>query len=217
MTKRYRWGRRFALAAVLLLGVAVLLFAPDLTKMDYGSLFSRAAWQLPDRVIESLAIRPGDRVADVGAGDGYFTFRLAAAVGPTGRVYAVEVDDGLVVELERAAREGGHDNVVVVEGEYSDPLLPVGEIDLVLFCNSYHHIEDRAAYFDRLQDDLAPDARVALIDLKASLLVRLLAPHDHWTSVETMTEEMERASYTFAGRFDYLPAQNFAVFQPKPQ
>jgi hypothetical protein len=107
--------------------------------------------------------------------------------------------------------------VVVVKGEYPDPLLPDGEIDLVLLCNSYHHIEDRVAYFDRLRNDLAEGGRVVLIDLKASLLVRLLAPHDHWTTVETMTEEMEKASYTFAGRFDYLPAQNFAVFQPAPQ
>jgi ubiquinone/menaquinone biosynthesis C-methylase UbiE len=212
-----RWLRRLALGAALVLVVALLLVAPDLTKMDYGSLFSRAAWQLPDRVIESLEIRPGDRVADIGAGDGYFTFRLAGAVGPSGKVYAVEVDDALVAELERGKGEAGHDNVVVVRGEYQDPLLPDGEIDLALLCNSYHHIEDRVAYLDRLRSDLAPDARVALVDMKASLFVRLFVPPDHWTSVETMTDEMERASYTFVTRFDFLPAQNFAVFQPRPE
>ena len=114
MTRPLRWLRRLALAAVLLLALAFLLVAPDLTKMDYGSLFSRAAWQLPDRVIDSLEIRPGDRVADIGAGVGYFTFRLADAVGPSGKVYAVEVDDDLVAGLERGAREAGHDNVFVV-------------------------------------------------------------------------------------------------------
>ena len=217
MRRPWRWGRRLALALVLLLVAALLAVAPALTKWDYGNLTSRAGWQLPDRVIESLGIQPGERAADVGAGDGYFTFRLAEAVGPTGKVYAVEVDEELVAELERNARAGGHDNVVVVKGEYADPLLPDGELDLVLFCNSYHHIEDRVAYFDRLRSDLTEGGRVALIDLKASLLVRLLAPHDHWTTVETMREEMERASYTFAGRFDYLPAQNFAVFQPTPR
>jgi len=209
--------RRLFVAAVLLLAAALLAVAPALTKWDYGNVSSRAGWQRPDRVIESLRIQPGERVADVGAGDGYFTFRLAAAVGPTGKVYAVEVDEEVVAELERSVRDGRHDNVVVVKGEYSERLLPDGEIDLVLFCNSFHHIEDRVAYFDRLRSDLTKGARVALIDLKASLLVRLLAPHDHWTTVETMTEEMEKASYTFAERFDYLPAQNFAVFQPAPQ
>ena len=73
------------------------------------------------------------------------------------------------------------------------------------------------AYFDRLRSDLASDARVAVVDMKASLLVRLFVPADHWTSVETMTDEMEKASYTFVARFDFLPAQNFAVFQPVPE
>jgi ubiquinone/menaquinone biosynthesis C-methylase UbiE len=214
MSTRFKWIRRLAVILGLILVAAFLAVAPALTKWDYGNLSSRAGWQLPDRVIESLRIQPGERVADVGAGDGYFTFRLAAAVGPTGRAYAVEVDDELVAELERSAREGGHDNVIVTKGEFSDPLLPDGEIDLVLFCNSYHHIEDRVEYFDRLRSDLAEGGRVALIDLKASLLVRLFAPHDHWTSVETMTDEMGKAGYTLAGRFDYLPAQNFAVFEP---
>jgi len=214
MGRPLRWARRLALAAVLLLAALLLTMAPDLTKMDYRNLSSRAGWQLPDRVIESLRIQSGEHVADVGAGNGYFTFRLAAAVGPTGRVYAVEVEDDRVAELERRARDGGHDNVVVVKGEYADPLLPDGEIDLVLFCNSYHHIEDRVAYFDHLRSDLAEEGRVALLDLKASLLVRLLAPPDHWTTVETMTEEMEKASYALAESFDYLPAQNFTVFRP---
>jgi ubiquinone/menaquinone biosynthesis C-methylase UbiE len=217
MTGRLRWVRRLALAAVLLLVTALLLLAPALTKMDYGSLFSRAAWQLPDRVLESLDIQAGDRVADIGAGDGYFTFRLARAVGPLGKVFAVEVDDGLVAELERDAREAGHNNVVVVRGEYHDPLLPDGEIDLVLLCNSYHHIEDRVAYFNRLHGDLAPDARVAVVDMKAGLLFRLLGPPGHWTAVETMTEEMAGASYTLDRRFDFLPVQNFAVFRPTPE
>jgi ubiquinone/menaquinone biosynthesis C-methylase UbiE len=216
MTGRLRWVRRLALAAVLLLVTALLLLAPALTKMDYGRLFSRAAWQLPDRVLESLDIHAGDRVADIGAGDGYFTFRLARAVGPSGKVYAVEVDDALVAELEREAREAGHDNVVVVRGEYQDPLLPDGEIDVALLCNAYHHIEDRVAYFDRLRSDLTPDARVALIDMKASLLVRLVGPHGHWSAVETMTEEMAGASYTLDRRFDFLPVQSFTVFRPAP-
>jgi ubiquinone/menaquinone biosynthesis C-methylase UbiE len=217
MSKRFKWIRRLAVILALTLVAALLAVAPALTKWDYTNLTSRAGWQQPDRVIESLDIQPGEHVADVGAGDGYFTFRLAAAVGPAGRVYAVEVDDERVAELEKGARDGGHENVVVVRGEYSDPLLPDGKIDLVLLCNSYHHIEDRVAYFDRLRADLSDGGRVALIDMKSSLLVRLFVPHDHWTTVETMTDEMGKAGYTLAGRFDFLPAQNFAVFVPTPR
>ena len=215
MTTLSRWVRRGALLAVaVVLAAALLAIGPALVKMDLGSLGSRDAWQLPDRVVESLGIGAGDRVADVGAGDGYFTFRLAAAVGPEGRVYAVEVDDALVAELREKARDGGHENVVVVRGEYADPLLPDGEIDVALFCNSYHHIEDRVAYFDRLRSDLADGGRVVHLDLKANALVRAFAPHGHWSTVETMQEEMGRASYTLAEQLDFLPIQSFVVFRP---
>jgi arsenite methyltransferase len=213
MGKRVRWIPHLAVVTVLALAAAVVLVAPDITRMDYGNLFSRAGWQLPERVLESLAVGTGDVVADVGAGDGYFTFRLAEAVGRSGRVFAVEVDDELVAELRRRARDGGKNNVVVIRGEYGDPLLPDGEIDLAFLCNSYHHIDDRAAYFERLHEDLAPGARVALIDMKPSLLVRLFVPPGHWTTVDVMNQEMERASYTLVERFDYLPGQNFAVFR----
>jgi ubiquinone/menaquinone biosynthesis C-methylase UbiE len=207
-----RW---LLLAAGVLLAVVGLALAPAVVRMDLGKLGSRAAWQLPDRVLDSLRIQSGDRVADVGAGDGYFTFRLATAVGPPGRVYAVEVDDALVAKLEQKAREAGHANVVVVRGEYADPLLPDGAVDLVLVCNTYHHIEDRVTYFDRLRGDLAEGGRVALIDLKATFLVALFTPHGHWTTVETMREEMGQASYVLVEELDYLPAQSFVVFRPR--
>jgi ubiquinone/menaquinone biosynthesis C-methylase UbiE len=207
-----RW---LLLAAGVLLAVVGLALAPAVVRMDLGKLGSRAAWQLPDRVLDSLRIQSGDRVADVGAGDGYFTFRLATAVGPPGRVYAVEVDDARVAKLEQKAREAGHANVVVVRGEYADPLLPDGAVDLVLVCNTYHHIEDRVTYFDRLRGDLAEGGRVALIDLKATFLVALFTPHGHWTTVETMGEEMGQASYVLVEELDYLPAQSFVVFRPR--
>lgn len=212
--KKFRWHIYVLFAFVLFLVTSFMLVGPDLTKMDYGNLFSRSGWQLPSQVIESLKIQPGDRVADIGSGDGYFTFQLAEAVGMNGSVYAVEVDAELVDELTRKARDGGYDNVVIVQGEYDDPLLPDGEIDLVFLCNSYHHIKDRVAYFDQMRKDLSPKGRVAVIDLKVSFLVRLLAPAGHWTTVETMTVEMQKANYSRRYNFDYLPAQNFAVFSP---
>jgi ubiquinone/menaquinone biosynthesis C-methylase UbiE len=212
--KRFRWTTYVVFAFALFFAVSFALVGPDLSKMDYKNISTRSGWQLPSRVIDSLDIQPGDRVADIGSGDGYFTFQLSKAVGAGGKVYAVEVDNNLVDELSQKARDGGYDNVVVVQGEVDDPLLPDGKIDLVFLCNSYHHIKDRVGYFARLREDLSESGRVAVIDLKVSFLVRLLAPAGHWTTVETMTEEMQKASYSRRERFDYLPAQNFAVFSP---
>jgi SAM-dependent methyltransferase len=214
MSQKRLWRRRWAivLAAALLLCVAVALVGSDVHKMDFARLFQRAGWQLPERVLESLGIRPGDRVADIGAGNGYFTFRFAEALAPGGRVYAVEVDDERIETLEKEARERGASNVTVIEGDLDDPNLPDGGIDLVFLCNAYHHIEGRTTYFDRLRQDLADGGRVAILDLKLSPLVRLLAPAGHWTPLETMHEEMLEAGYRMDESFDFLPAQSFEVF-----
>jgi ubiquinone/menaquinone biosynthesis C-methylase UbiE len=199
----------------LVFAAAIIFLGPDLTKTDWTAIGSRAWWQLPERVITSLKVEPGDTVADIGAGDGYFTFRLAEAVGPDGRVFAVEVNDELVDTLRRKAREENHSSVQAVKGEFDDPLLPDGELDLIFLCNSYHHIKNRAEYFARLRNDLRPGGRVAIIDMKVSALVRLTVPAGHWTTVETMHGEMQEAGYRPIAGFDFLPAQNFVLFSPR--
>jgi precorrin-6B methylase 2 len=199
----------------LLFGALILTVGPDLTKTDWTTFGSRAWWQLPDRVIASLDLELGDTVADIGAGEGYFTFRLAEAVGPDGSIFAVEVNDELVDTLRRKAREENYPSVQAVKGEYDDPLLPDGELDLIFLCNSYHHIKNQTEYFARLRDDLKPGGRVAVIDMKVSALVRLTVPAGHWTTVETMEGEMQEAGYRLITSFEFLPAQNFGLFTPR--
>src|SRR5215470_16572482 len=123
--------------------------------------FRRHTWQHPDEVIELLGIRPGATVADLGSGTGYFTFRLAEAVGPSGRVYAVDVDRGLNAYIAERARREGRDNVIAVRAESGDASLPDGSVDLVFSCNAYHHLENRVAYFRALQRCVRADGRVA--------------------------------------------------------
>ncbi|HET6303193.1 MAG TPA: methyltransferase domain-containing protein [Myxococcota bacterium] len=169
----------------------------------------RDRWQHPERVVESLRIRPGDHVVDLGAGWGYFTFRLADAVGPAGRVYAVEIDEERARSLERAAREGGFSNVEVILAKPGDPLLPDGEIDLVFLCNAYHHIQDRVDYFDRLRVDLKRDGRVAIVDGRDVFAWLTLG---HFPTRATRHAEMSAAHYRDAETFDFLRFQSFEVF-----
>ncbi len=215
MSKKPLWKRRF-LYLILLAGVLFVLIAGGaLVKLDYGSMFTRAAWQIPGRVVKSLDIQPGSHVADIGAGDGYFTFFLAEAVGPDGRVYAVEIDEQAVRKLQDKARELGYENVTAIMGEPEDPDLPDGEIDLVFLCNSYHHIKNRKTYFENLRSDLTESARVAVIDIRVNLLIRLMLHAGHWTPVEIMVAEMLDAGYRRDHRFEFLPLQNFLIFSPE--
>jgi ubiquinone/menaquinone biosynthesis C-methylase UbiE len=184
-------------------------------KIDYAHLFSRRGWQRTDRVIETLRLRAGDRVADIGAGDGYFTFWLADAVGPAGRVYAIDVDADAVKRVQAAARQRGYANVVAVLAKPEDPMLPDGSIDLAFLCNAYHHLDDRVPYFERLRADLAPDARLAVIEMRDRGLAALVTPEGHTTSVPAMRDELDRAGYRHLQSHDLLPLQSFELFAPR--
>ncbi len=200
------------------LAVAVLAAAgcSGITKLDYTRLYSRSGWQHPERVIESLKIVEGDHVADIGSGDGYFVFRLADAVGPRGRVYAVDVEEEVVGKLRAKVAEAGYSNVEVILGEFGDPLLPDERIDLVFLCNTYHHIDDRPAYFARLRADLGPRGRVAVVDVRSDLsgILSLFTDEGHDTPLDELGAEMSEAGYHRTEAFDFLPIQNFQVFAP---
>lgn len=214
MRKFFKGGCLTGVAVVVLGFIAYWSSRAELSRLDLSRVPTRAAWQLTDRVVEGLSLEPGDVVADLGAGGGYFTFPLADAVGPEGRVYAVDVDEGVVRELEEKVRERGYSNVEVVLAELDDPLLPDGEVDLVFLCNTYHHIDGRVAYFSRLETDLRDDGRVAIVEVRADFggFARLLAPRSHSTAKETVVSEMEEAGYVGVEGFDFLPIQSFEIF-----
>jgi arsenite methyltransferase len=153
----------------------------------------RARWQQPEAVVRSLSIQPGAYVADLGAGGGYFTFRLADAVGPTGKVYAVDVDKDNLNYIAQHAKAQGYANIETVLAKYDDPLLPQAKIDLIFTCNTYHHLENRAAYFSAAARYLTPDGRVAVIDINGSSWIHRL--FGHWTPKETTRGELEAAGY----------------------
>lgn len=174
----------------------------------------RDEWQRPEAVIAALGIRPGDRVADLGAGSGYFTVRLARAVGAEGRVYAVDVDAEMNAYLRERLASEGIDNVEVVLGEYSDPKLPDGRIDLLFTSNTYHHLRDRAEYFRGVRADLAPGGRVAVIeyDGREGLFVKWMGHH---TDKQEILSEMQAAGYRLVEDVDILDRQSFLIFAPE--
>jgi arsenite methyltransferase len=170
----------------------------------------RDRWQKPEAVIQSLSLKPGDHVADLGAGGGYFTFRLADAVGPGGKVYAVDIHAGNLTYIARRAKERGYTNIETVLAQYDDPSLPEHSIDLIFTCNVYHHLEDRSDYFKSAAVSLRPGGRVVIIDLNGNSWIHRL--FGHWTAEETSRSEMEAAGYSLMSEFDFLSRQTFQVF-----
>jgi len=172
--------------------------------------WGRDTWQQPERVIEALRLRPGDRVADLGSGGGYFTFRLARAVGPAGHVYAVDVDEGMNDYIVERARDEGLGNVSAILAQYDDPLLPECGVDMIFTSNTYHHLQDRSAYFRNARRYLRPGGRVAIIDLAGKGWFDSM--FGHWTPAATIREEMEAAGYRLDAE-PPLPRQSFLIFR----
>jgi arsenite methyltransferase len=196
----------FVVAAVLLAGCA------QLKQCAYQGV-NRDDWQQPQRVIAALNVHPGDQVADLGSGGGYFTFRLAEAVGPAGKVYAVDIDRDMVDLVAKRAKQETAANIAPVLAKPDDPLLPKGGVDLIFTSNTYHHIDNRIAYFSNLRKYLRPGGRVAIIDFdRRSWLMGLFR---HYTPSEFIKPEMEQAGYSLQEELSFLDRQSFLIFTAK--
>jgi ubiquinone/menaquinone biosynthesis C-methylase UbiE len=120
-----------------------------------------------DQVVSALKIQPGQTVADIGAGTGLLEVALARATGPKGRVFAEDIDAGFFPIIQKRAADGQVANVQTVLGTFTDPRLPVKSVDLVLFHDVLHHIENRGAYLKTIVGYLGPAGRVAVADYEA--------------------------------------------------
>jgi predicted methyltransferase len=171
----------------------------------------RDAWQKPEALVAALELRPGMHVADLGAGTGYFVRRLAQAVGPTGAVYAVEVEPKLVAHLRERAEREGTTNVVPVLTSKDRARLPAGGVDVLLLVDTYHHLDGRVDYMRRAAEVLRPGGRVVVVDWHKRPLPE--GPDmDHKLAREQVVAEMERAGYRLEAEPDVLPYQYVLVF-----
>ena len=170
---------------------------------------ARDAWQKPHEVISALALAPDAAVADIGAGTGYFAVRLAHMT-PGGRVYAVDIEPDMVRHLRERAAKSGLANLEPVHGKPDDPKLPA-KVDKVLIVDTYHHIDDRVAYFKRLRASLKPGGEVAIIDFTMDSPVG--PPKRTRIPPQQVEDEMTRAGYARSAQHGFLPNQYFLVFR----
>jgi ubiquinone/menaquinone biosynthesis C-methylase UbiE len=143
---------------------AVSASAPLLVPRQTSREVTREGWQNVPGVFKALAIGEGGVVADVGAGGGFFTVRLAKLVGPTGRVFAVDVDKSVVRNLRQRVEDEKLKNVEVIQGDTGDPKLPPGELDAVLIVNAYHEMTEHRSMLNHIKQALRPGGRLVLLE-----------------------------------------------------
>jgi predicted methyltransferase len=188
------------------------LFPPQ----DLGLLEApdRDEWQRPDRIMDALAIAEASVVADVGAGSGWFTIRLARRVGPQGVVYAQDVQQEMLNAISRRVQREGLVNVHPVLGRGSDPRLPPGSIDAVLLVDAYHEIEERVTFLTNVARALKPQGRIGVVDFKLGGGGPGPAGEER-VGPEVVARDAREAGLRLVGSETFLPYQYFLIFGKK--
>lgn len=157
------FGRIVALAVT----ASMMTLAPAVAQQRGGERRSqepRDTWQKVPQILEAMQVQPGAVVADIGAGDGFFTTRLAAAVGSEGRVLAVDIGARPLRRLRALVSDDKLTNVEVIEGAVDDPKLPAGSLDAALIVNAYHEMTEHQAMLAKIRTALKPGGRLVIVE-----------------------------------------------------
>ena len=171
--------------------------------------------EAPDVALNVLNIPKGASVADIGAGSGYITVRLAARVGPSGRVFANDVQPQMLNILARRLNNARITNVTLIEGTLDDPRLPPASVDLALMVDVYHELSQPQAILRHLRDALKPGGRLVLVEYRKEDPTVPIKP-EHKMSVAEAKLEVEAEGFTLAKVDEALPRQHILIFVAKP-
>ena len=179
------------------------LFAPVMGVGGAGWLErpEREDEEAPSKALDALELKPGMVVADIGAGSGYYASRMARRVGPSGRVYATDIQQGMIDLLDRRIRSEGLANVTTVLGGMDDPKLPANSIDLAIMVDVYHELQQPQIFLQRLKAAFKPGGRLVLLEFrKEDPKVPILEVHK--MSVAEVKQELEAEGFVLAFRRD---------------
>jgi ubiquinone/menaquinone biosynthesis C-methylase UbiE len=172
----------------------------------------REAEEQPEQALDALKIRTGMTVADVGAGTGYMALRMARRVGPSGKVYANDLQPEMLQKLRARSQREKLSNVETVQGTEADPKLPPNAIDLVLLVDVYHEFSQPEAMLDKIRQSLKPDGRLVLLEYRKedpAVSIRI----EHKMSVAEVKTEVEAQGYKLDQVIEKLPRQHIIIFR----
>ena len=172
----------------------------------------REAEEAPEQALDALGIRAGMVVADVGAGTGYMSLRMARRVGPTGKVYANDLQPEMLQKLRSKSQREKLSNVETVEGTEPDPKLPPNTMDLVLLVDVYHEFSQPQAMLDKIRESLKPDGRLVLLEYRKEDPKVPIRP-EHKMSVAEVKTEVEAEGYKLDQVIEKLPRQHIIIFR----
>jgi arsenite methyltransferase len=171
----------------------------------------RDKWHQPEKVMDLVGVRPGMIVGEVGAGHGYFTFKLSQRVGNTGKIYANDISRSALKYLNDRCKREGITNIETVIGEVEDPLLPK-DLDMVFIVNAFHDLARPVELLNNLSLSLKPEARVVILDRDPE---KVQYDTDHFLSREMVLEKIEESVFELDRLETFLPQHNIYIIRLK--
>lgn len=184
-------------------------------KAEWLEREGRAEKEKPELVIQAMELRPGMTVAEIGAGTGFFSRRIARVVGPAGKVYAEDIQPQMLDLLKQNTAKEGLQNVIPVLGTETDPKLPAHGIDRVLLVDVYHEFQKPEPMLAAIRDCLAPGGTVILVEYRLEGDTASYINIKHRMSVEQVLSEWTAAGFTLVRRTEDLPSQHVFIFSAR--
>lgn len=178
---------------------------------DWLERSDRETTEQPEKVLDTLHIVPGSIVADIGAGTGYYSLRLARRVGPQGRVLATDIQAEMLSRLRANLKKAGITNVEPILCSPTDANLPVGQLDLALMVDVYHELAHPEETIAQIRRALKPDGRLVLIEYRGEDPAVPIKP-EHKMTLRQVREEIEPLGFHVQQVFDFLPRQHIVIF-----
>jgi SAM-dependent methyltransferase len=172
----------------------------------------RESEEHPDQALDAIGIAPGSAIGDVGAGVGYFSWRMAERVGPSGVVYAEDIQPEMLEKLKQNMRERHIRNVREVLGKTDDPKLPANSLDVVLLVDVYHEFSEPEKMLDHIRDALKANGRLIFLEYRAEDPKVPIRP-EHKMTIEQVKAEAQPEGFRFDHAIEVLPEQHIIVFR----
>jgi SAM-dependent methyltransferase len=169
----------------------------------------------PDKAIDELNLKPGMAVADVGAGTGYMSLKLAKRVGANGKVFAEDVQPDMLERVRGNAAKANLKNIQTVQGTFADPKLPRGQLDLVLLVDVYHEFSEPQKMLQGIRESLKPDGRLVLLEYRKED-PKIPIIEEHKMSVAEVKTELEAEGFLLGPVIETLPRQHILILTKAP-
>ncbi|MBX2818044.1 MAG: class I SAM-dependent methyltransferase [Rhodothermaceae bacterium] len=179
--------------------------------LDWLERPTRATEELPDRVIQALELEPTDVIADIGAGTGYFAFRISPSV-PGGKVFAVDIQQEMIDVINQRINDEGTENIEPVLGTIEDPNLPAESVDVAIIILSYHEFSHPKEMMEKIVESLKPGGRLLLVEYRGEDSTLPISPLRRMTEDQSI-KEMRLVGLRWVETKDILPQQHFMIFE----